>query len=83
MPRLPEFSRLAFTTVIRHARSVMKPVFTKRKLHQADGRPRQWLERTPQERIAAMEAIRLTTPDSPHAQQAFPRVSRITRKASH
>jgi hypothetical protein len=59
----------------------MKPVITKRQLHQADERPRQWLERTPQERIAAMEAIRMTTPDSPHAQQAFPRVGRIIRKA--
>jgi len=53
----------------------------KRDLHSPDSRPSFWLGQSHSERLAAVEAIRLTTPDSSHAQQAFPRFSRITRKA--
>ncbi len=53
----------------------------RRHLHATDPRLGFWLDRPHSERLAAVEAIRLSTPDSPHAQQAFPRFSRITRKA--
>lgn len=36
-------------------------------------------ERSPQEGIAAVEFIRLTTEDSEYVKQAFPRVQRVTR----
>jgi RHH-type rel operon transcriptional repressor/antitoxin RelB len=53
----------------------------KRSLHAADSRSSFWLDQSHSERLAAVEAIRLTTPDSSYAQQAFPRFSRVTRKA--
>jgi RHH-type rel operon transcriptional repressor/antitoxin RelB len=53
----------------------------KRRLHETDSRSSFWLGQSHTERLAAVEAIRLTTPDSSHAQQAFPRFSRVTRKA--
>jgi predicted DNA-binding protein len=53
----------------------------RRGLHAPDGRSASWLERSPAERLAALEEIRLTSSDSSHAQSAFPRFSRITRKA--
>jgi RHH-type rel operon transcriptional repressor/antitoxin RelB len=57
------------------------PSVVKRRLHAADSRPSFWISQSHSERLAAVEAIRLTTPDSPHAKQAFPRFSRVTRKA--
>jgi RHH-type transcriptional regulator, rel operon repressor / antitoxin RelB len=53
----------------------------KRSLHAVDSRSSFWLDQSHAERLAAVEAIRLTTPDSSYAQQAFPRFSRVTRKA--
>src|ERR1035438_7183074 len=55
--------------------SLMTQVATKRRLHEADSRSKDWLSRSHQERLAAVEAIRCTTPDSHHAQQVFPRFS--------
>jgi len=54
--------------------------FKKRHLHAGEGKIRAWLDRTPEERIDAVEFIRMTSAGSEYAEQEFPRVYRITRK---
>jgi RHH-type transcriptional regulator, rel operon repressor / antitoxin RelB len=73
--------RLATPTRVYSAEAGTNMRTAKRRLRDGDSRSSFWLDRSHSERLAAVEAIRLTTPDSPHAQQAFPRFSRITRKA--
>lgn len=51
----------------------------KRKIHEAPNREAYWLSRSPSERIAAVEKIRLSDTIE-HAQQTFPRVHRIVRR---
>ena len=51
----------------------------KRKLHDPQEDPDYWLKKTPEERIQAVEIIRLSN-DSQYAKQTFPRIHRITRK---
>jgi RHH-type transcriptional regulator, rel operon repressor / antitoxin RelB len=53
----------------------------RRRLHAPDGRASAWLDRSPAERVEALEEIRMAAPNSLYDQQAFPRFSRVTRKA--
>ena len=57
----------------------MMVLIRKRKLHEPKKDSDYWLKQTPEQRIQAVETIRLSH-DSQHAKQPFPRVHRITRK---
>jgi len=53
----------------------------KRKLHAENNRSDYWAAQPVRKRIEALEIIRGTTNDSVYAQQPFPRVLRVLKKA--
>jgi hypothetical protein len=61
-------------------RVMASSMVSRRRLHEERTDRAWWAARPPAERIAAIETIRLTGPDSEHVKQAFPRVHRVIRK---